>query len=316
MPVVRSEPLSNEDREWIASVTARLPLYRTASRVLAGLTMLQAFVALPVALFVLRVGVVQISISIVVGIGLLFVASAHVDALEALRKADEKWLFERRRAMAPPRNGLVDWYRRLRWPRTKVPVCLAMPGKVPIGGSRYPLTVATWTVADRVRETDGCLGSAELKEIRRRADDYKSSADSYFLLLLGYGIGIQIPEEGPWVVAWIAVLSLVLGGQGLRMIKSSFAEKRLRSIDASTKVITLSILSPAFGAIKFADPDLDSALRQIEVVESGLLWTVDDRPAAWRIYGTAPVFLKKSALELPAVAPSALRARDDELSLP
>ena len=54
---------------------------------------------------------------------------------------------------------------------------------------------------------------------------------------------------------------------------------------------------------------MNAAMRQIEVLESGLLWTVDDRPAAWRIYGTTPVFVPKSILALPAGAP-ALPARE------
>ena len=304
LPLVRIEPATDEDREWVEeSRKRRLENAQYWKKRAAGFFILALF-----AWFVS-----QGEVKFLGFLGLAGLACAIYFCYQycaRLRQPKERWVFEGRRAARPVRRILL-WSPRRRLPAKNVVVL--MPGGY-VANADGAKARRLRKVKPRVVAQPGAVGERGLTDSERQEFDNlikktREMANAKILVVFFLSAKAVI-ELGPlWfpliAAGALALLELARVGPGrfrfLHRIKWASGRQK----------VTISIRSPAFAAAldEHTDPDLDAAMRQIEVLESGLLWTVDDRPAAWRIYGKTPVFVQKSILALPTRAP-ALPAQD------
>ncbi|MBX7132178.1 MAG: hypothetical protein K1X67_05800 [Fimbriimonadaceae bacterium] len=303
LPLVQIEPATDVDREWIGNKRKHRLEVAQYWRKRAGAFALLSLILLSVARGEPSLAI--LAVAIVAG-----VASYCYHYLAKLPEPKERWVFEGRRAARPVRRILL-WSPGMRLPSKNLVVL--MPGGY-IASADGTKAKRLRKVKPRIVAQPGAVGERVLTDPERQEFDnlIKETRDtaSAKVLVVFFLSAKAVIELGPLWFPLIAVGALALL-EFARVGPGRFRFLHRTKWASDREKVTISIRSPAFAAALdvHTDPDLDAALRQIEVLESGLLWTIDDRPAAWRIYGTTPVFVPTSILTLTAIAPS-LPARE------
>lgn len=306
IPLVRIEPATEEDREWVEEQrkAAKADLrHWTEAGMASGF-----LAAIPATLAVFG-GFERLAICAAILLAPWIVVVVKKRVLSGLVNHEERWVFEGRRAARPVRRILL-WSPRRRLPAKNLVVLMPGGNIASADGSKAR---SLRKVKPRVVAQPGAVGERGLTDPERQEFDnlIKETREtaSAKVLVVFFLSAKAVIEFGPLWFPLIAAGALALL-EFARVGPGRFRFLSRNRMPNRRIVRTISIRSPAFAAAldEHTDPDLDAAMRQIEVLESGLLWTVDDRPAAWRIYGTTPVFVPKSILALPAGAP-ALSAR-------
>lgn len=309
LPLARIEPLSDEDR-LVVEETVKIHKRRQIIGVVCIVVIWFGYIAACVAAGVFRKELDFFVAIPVLTAPLILVTRSSVDR-KAIRGAKEKWVFEGSRAPFPLPLGLLSFERPLlrRW--HKGPVWVLQPRNVliePVKGMR-PAESARFCVLDTDSSRANSLSHGGTKEVRaafsRLAAQGVLSATIASLSLLGLVLLLQrgFPEAF-WqqLLLALSVVGLIDAARTL-LIVGRRGVPLLRGLQQSG-LIRISVLSPAYQATAHSCLDVEGALRYIEVCETGLVWTVDGRPAAWRIYGVEPVFINAAALKLPVLNPA------------
>ncbi|MBX7131295.1 MAG: hypothetical protein K1X67_01320 [Fimbriimonadaceae bacterium] len=314
LPLARIEPLTDEDRAMIES-TIRVQKRRRARAIVGVFVYWALFVAAFISAGLWRSSADLIQLIPVLTGPLLFAVRGIEPNPKALLKAQEKWIFEGTRSPFPAPAGLFCVERPLfrRW--RKPPILMLQPGNILVESQRaiYPADSTRSSTVNTDSSSSDSLSEGGLREVKASLLRLLGQAGLSAIIAAGSLIGLAaLLQHGFPLELWKQVLlSLCVVGliDGVRTVwilgRRAY---RLIKAERQTGLIRISVLSPAYSAIAHSTPELEGALRFVEVVESGLLWTVDGRPAAWRIYGVEPVLIKAAALELPVIGPASSQA--------
>lgn len=311
LPLDRVEPISPEDQVMIEASILDIARRRRRRMIVTGVisaTLVVTFLLLG-AFSTLRG---QVLLFQALTTPWLFAEIGKVDP-NALRVAKEKWFFEGSRPSFPTPLGLFSLERPLLRRRRKPPIVILQPGNVFIEPEKSVTQIQHPRFVRVNTDSTGTdtLTEGGLEEIRHGRSRILGQAGlSALTLALSLGVLIAWLRHGLPSDFWkqlLLAVCVVAFLDSVRIVAALIPRGvKLMSPDRHTRLVRISVLSPAFKATADSIPDLEGALRQIEVVENGLLWTVDDRPAAWRIYGTEPVFIRRIALSLPSSGPALL----------
>lgn len=235
--------------------------------------------------------------------------------LEKLARPQEIWVFDGR---PPPRGRRIGFFgliERFSDFRAKGPLEVFAPAMVNIGadgGISNRLSAPTPIfVSDASRAHSNQIGRAEFEELERARERLEAARWNWTAPVAVTSILACICLIDGWpsniFLSFFVLLVVVFGIEcAMRLGSTLYAFQRLKASFTSPDAVIIPVNSPAFEATADAVPELDGANQEIEVLSSGLLWRIDQKPAPWRIYGSEPVFVRMAALRLIAATPSHL----------
>jgi hypothetical protein len=244
-------------------------------------------------------------------------ADAHLKGLRGASQASERWLFRGKPSTPNQRPGLVGFFDRLLKRSHKSSATLLYPSWIlEDEGSFRPLPPGSIAFVGLDRHSiPGILSLDELQELRFRRERLESRSTwrlAAFLLapVNGYWLlRVGLSDRTPLALGLQAAMGLafLFGLESLWYgLRGACAAKKLARDAEQGQLVSLSSTSREVVDATRKQPLLLHALSEVEILGSGAIWSIDGKPASWRVHGTVPEFFPKK--EMP-IARAALSGR-------
>lgn len=300
LPLVACQPLSDSEREELrrrSEASAKRVVWLGVAGAIAGLGFIQvaANALLPgeVCFAVLAFLIITIAVA---WVQLSQARSLYADAAGAIHRLTfrgrprQRWPFDQRRE----REVVVYTPGWLKFTTDRIVGIQACR----IGSVSY--------AAPARRSSPGLMTSNEYEELLFRTDRMLSMG-SWWCLLGGVILGAFMYMSVQARLDWLGVLVFGLGSLfGFKVLWRGISMFRLglkMDCDCQRGPI-LTACSAASGALAHASlrhPILERSLYQVESLPCGVVWTVDGRPAPWRMSGGVPDYVPPNCLAAPPV---------------
>lgn len=156
------------------------------------------------------------------------------------------------------------------------------------------------------RSSSGLLTSNEYEELLFRTDRMLTMG-SWRSLLGGVILGAFLYMSVQARLDWLGVLVFGLGSLlGLKVLWGGLAMFRLGlKMDSDCQrgptLSTSSAASEAFAEASLRYPILERSLYHVEFLPCGVVWTLDGKPAPWRMTGGVPQYVPPGCLAVPPI---------------
>lgn len=278
MPLVAVRDLSLQERDEFASVERHLMhLVHSVWRVMITLMF--------IGVVPLGIGVISLGAYFVIMILLTLIALVIAARLEwlatAFRKAadcDGRWTFGR-------------------------DVELLVPGWIVVRGPQHVRRLDSahlaWVGGEDDRPTRSRLEALEKQELVYRQNRLIRISAMQLLgtLLAILAVMFAASGAGLSILSWALFAAMFTVGAELgRKGLMGFAATYRMEHDGSGLIVPKRVAAaePAMQGASSRVPELLGCLYSIEVLPSRLLWTVDGKPAQWRVQNTTPTFVPRS----------------------
>lgn len=299
MPLVACSPLSESERSVLrgraASYARRLVPIGIAGA-MGGLLLIQLIINSVVYAGVYFVLLVVLAL----GLAIAWVRHDHVRRLYTdAASASQRLVFRGQR------RRFWMFGRRTEEVVVVTPGWIALPSKGGGGVRACRMGSVAYTSPAR-REANGSLTPNEYDELLFRTDRLLSLGvwrALFGCVLCGYLFYAASQMSLPWYGVLLFGLGSLFGLHSLREGWSMFRLGLKMDADCQRGAVltTISATSPGLAHASLRYPILERSLSRVEFLPCGVVWSLDGKPAPWRLRGNAPDFVPPSALVPPAL---------------